>query len=116
MVNVITIEDIIEAAKLEDPLCIELVTQAGSELEHQLASLINLLNPDRIIIGGRMSEIASYYFFLQPVKLAVHKYSLQLLTQHLSIPSRLGVDAGVIGDCLIARKKMIWNKLSIFKG
>lgn len=113
--NVITIEDIIEAAKLEDPLCIELVTQAGSELGHQLAGLINLLNPDRIIIGGRMSEIASYYF-LQPVKLAVHKYSLRLMTQHLSIvPSRLGVDAGVIGACLIARKKMIWNKLSIFK-
>ena len=114
--NVITIEDIIEAAKLEDPLCIELVTQAGSELGHQLAGLINLLNPDRIIIGGRMSEIASYYF-LQPVKLAVHKYSLRLMTQHLSIvPSRLGVDAGVIGACLIARKKMIWNKLSIFEG
>ena len=112
----VTIEDIIEAAKLEDPLCIELVTQAGSELGHQLAGLINLLNPDRIIIGGRMSEIASYYF-LQPVKLAVHKYSLRLMTQHLSIvPSRLGVDAGVIGACLIARKKMIWNKLSIFEG
>jgi len=72
--NMITIEDIIEAAKLEDPLCIELVTQAGGELGHQLAGLINLLNPDRIIIGGRMSEIAPYYF-LQPVKLAVHKYS-----------------------------------------
>lgn len=41
----ITIEDIIEAAKLEDPLCIELVTQAGGELGHQLAGLINLLNP-----------------------------------------------------------------------
>ena len=113
--NMITIEDIIEAAKLEDPLCIELVTQAGGELGHQLAGLINLLNPDRIIIGGRMSEIAPYYF-LQPVKLAVHKYSLRLMTQQLSIvPSRLGGDAGVIGACLIARKKMIWNKLSIFK-
>ena len=114
--NMITIEDIIEAAKLEDPLCIELVTQAGGELGHQLAGLINLLNPDRIIIGGRMSEIAPYYF-LQPVKLAVHKYSLRLMTQQLSIvPSRLGGDAGVIGACLIARKKMIWNKLSIFEG
>lgn len=28
----ITIKDIIEAAKLEDPLCIELVTQAGVSL------------------------------------------------------------------------------------
>ena len=103
--NVITIEDIIEAAKLEDPLCIELETQAGSELGHQLTSLINLLNPDRIIIGGRMSEIASYYF-LQPVKLAVHKYSLRLMTQHLSIvPSRLGVDAGVIGGLFDSTKK-----------
>lgn len=107
----ITIADILEAMKLEDPLCIELVTQAGSELGYLLAGLINLLNPDCIVIGGSIAQVAPYYF-LQPVKLAIHKYSLRLMNQHLSIlPSQLGTEAGVIGACMLARKRMIWDRL-----
>ena len=107
----ITIADILEATKLEDPLCIELVSQAGSELGHQLAGLINLLNPDCIVIGGSVAGVAPYYF-LQPAKLAIHKYSLRLMTQRLAIlPSRLGADAGVVGACMIARRRMIWDRL-----
>lgn len=109
--GVITIADILEAMKLEDPLCIELVSQAGSELGHQLAGLINLLNPDCIVIGGSVAGVAPYYF-LQPAKLAIHKYSLRLMNQHLAIQSsRLGADAGVIGACMIARRRVIWDRL-----
>ena len=109
--NVITIADIIAATEQEDPLCIELVSQVGSELGHQLAGLINLLNPDRIVIGGKIAEVAPYYF-LQPVTLAIHKYSLRLMNQHLSIvPSRLGPNAGIVGACMLARKRQVWDRL-----
>ena len=109
--NVITIADIIAAAEQEDPLCIELVSQVGSELGHQLAGLINLLNPDCIVIGGKIAEVAPYYF-LQPVTLAIHKYSLRLMNQHLSIlPSRLGQRAGIVGACMLARKRLVWDRL-----
>lgn len=109
--NVITIADIIAAAEQEDPLCIELVSQVGSELGHQLAGLINLLNPDCIVIGGKIAEVAPYYF-LQPVTLAIHKYSLRLMNQHLSIlPSRLGQHAGIVGACMLARKRLVWDRL-----
>lgn len=109
--GVITIADLLEAVRLEDPLCIELVSQAGSELGHQLAGLINLLNPDCIVIGGSVAGVAPYYF-LQPATLAIHKYSLRLMNQRLAIlPSRLGADAGVVGACMIARKRMVWDRL-----
>lgn len=49
---VITTNDIIEAAEREDPLCIELISQTGTELGHQLAGLINLFNPEIIIIAA----------------------------------------------------------------
>lgn len=105
------IADIIAAAEQEDPLCIELVSQVGSELGHQLAGLINLLNPDCIVIGGKIAEVAPYYF-LQPVTLAIHKYSLRLMNQHLSIlPSRLGQHAGIVGACMLARKRLVWDRL-----
>ena len=49
---------------------------------------------------------------LQPVTLAIHKYSLRLMNQHLSIlPSRLGQHAGIVGACMLARKRLVWDRL-----
>lgn len=103
---VITTNDIIEAAEREDPLCIELISQTGTELGHQLAGLINLFNPEIIIIGGNLAQ-AEPYHFLQPVELAIRKYSLKLMSQNVPVvTSALGTDAGVIGASLIARSKL----------
>ena len=103
---VITTNDIIEAAEREDPLCIELISQTGTELGHQLAGLINLFNPEIIIIGGNLAQ-AEPYHFLQPVELAIRKYSLKLMSQNVPVvTSSLGNDAGVIGASLIARSKL----------
>ncbi|WP_290540350.1 ROK family transcriptional regulator [Alistipes sp.] len=107
----ITIGDIIEATKLGDRLCVELITRTASDLGLLLAGLINLLNPDCIILGGWITKIPSSYF-LQPAKQAILKYSLRLLTQHLTIlPSMLGSDAGITGACMIARKKAIRDRM-----
>lgn len=99
----ITTNHILEAAELEDPLCIELISQTGTELGHHLAGIINIFNPEAIIIGGHLSQ-AEPYCFLQPIELAIRKYSLKLMNQNVSIiSSELGANAGVYGACLIAR-------------
>jgi len=85
---------------------IELVMQAGSELGHHIAGLINLFNPEVIVIGGNLAQAEPCYF-LQPIELAVRKYSLKLMSQNVPIithPS--GADAAVLGACLIARSRM----------
>mgnify|MGYP002988557537 CR=1 FL=1 len=56
----VTTADIIEAVEREDPLCIELVMQAGSELGHHIAGLINLFNPEVIVIGGGITAARKY--------------------------------------------------------
>lgn len=99
----ITTMDILEAAENEDPLCIELISQTGTELGRQLAGLINLFNPEAIILGGTLSQ-AKPYDFLQPAELAIRKYSLRLMSQNVQIStSTLGDKGGVIGACLLAR-------------
>ena len=102
--NTITIRDILSAVEKEDPLCIELISWTGSELGRHLAGMINLFNPESIIIGGTLTEVPSYYF-LQSVILSVRKYALRLISQNVTIvASSLGDTAGVVGACLIARK------------
>lgn len=107
----ITMSDIIMAIKSEDALCIELISAAGTELGHQLAGLVNILNPDIIMIGGSLSKIESYYF-LQYTKLAIRQYSLKLMNQDVPVvSSSLGDDAAVTGACLIARNKTMLGKI-----
>ena len=107
----ITTSDIIKAVENEDALCIELLSAAGTELGHQLAGLLNILNPDIIVIGGSLSKIESYYF-LQYARLAIRQYSLKLMNQDVPVvSSELGDDAAVIGACLIARSKTLLGEL-----
>lgn len=104
--EIVTTADIIDAVEKEDPLCIELIMQAGSELGHHIAGLINLFNPEVIVIGGNLSRAEPCYF-LQPIELAVRKYSLKLMSQNVPIITHPnGSDAAVLGACLIARSRM----------
>lgn len=103
----ITLRDIVDATEREDPLCIETVSATATELGKQLAGMINIFNPDSIIIGGELTKVASYYF-IQQVTLAIKRYSLKLISQDLEIlTSRLGDKAGIIGACMIARDKQL---------
>lgn len=94
--------DVIEAANKEDTLSIELIEQAGSLLGKQIANLVNIFNPEAVIIGGTLASAGD--FFIQPIKLAVQRYTLKLMSKNMVIkPSELGESAGVRGACLLAR-------------
>jgi Transcriptional regulator/sugar kinase len=105
--SIIKLKDIIEAADKEDPLSIELIEQTGTELGHQLAGLINIFNPEAIIIGGILSE-ADPNYFIKSTELAIKKYSLKLMSQNVKIiSSELKDRAGVVGACFIARAHLL---------
>jgi predicted NBD/HSP70 family sugar kinase len=102
----ITLTDIIQAAKLEDTLCIELLAEIGEKLGRGLAMLINIFNPELIILGGTLSETEDYLGL--PVKSAINKYSLSLVNTDTQLKiSKLGEKAGFLGACLIARNKVL---------
>lgn len=102
----ITIWNIIEAYEKEDALVLELLEQTGKKLGHQLAGLINIFNPEAIIIGGAISE-TEQSTFIQSVELAMRKYSLRLMNQKVELSkSVLGRKAGLVGACHIARARV----------
>lgn len=104
--DVIIQEDIIDAALKEDMLAIELIEEVGNTLGKHIAGLINLFNPELVIIGGVIALTGDY--LLLPIKSAVKKYSLNLVSKDTTIKlSKLGDKAGVIGACMLARSKML---------
>ena len=102
----ITLNDILDALLKEDVLAIEVLDSVGHTLGKAIAGLINMFNPEMIVIGGTLS-VAKEYLML-PVRNAVNKYSLMLVNKDTQIKlSALGERAGVMGACLLARSKSL---------
>lgn len=103
--NPLTLDEIITAVNKEDLLCIEIVEEIGQKLGKQIAGLINIFNPELVIIGGTLSLTGDY--ITQPIKTAVRKYSLNLVNKDsVILTSKLKDRAGLIGACMLARSRM----------
>ena len=103
--NNLTLTDIINATNMEDPLCIEIIEEVGYKLGRYIAGLINIFNPELVIIGGQVSQTEG--FIMLPIRSAVRKYSLGLVNKDTRIlSSKLKEKAGVIGACMIARSRL----------
>ncbi|HVF96281.1 MAG TPA: ROK family transcriptional regulator, partial [Flavisolibacter sp.] len=104
-IDKIKLQDVVEAAQADDVLAIELIAQVGEKLGRGLAVLINIFNPELVILGGTLAESGDYIRL--PLRSALNKYSLSLVNNdsHLKM-SKLGEKAGVIGGCLMARTKV----------
>jgi predicted NBD/HSP70 family sugar kinase len=102
----LTLNDIIQAANNEDNLCIELLAELGENLGKALAGLINIFNPELIILGGTLSETGDYLRL--PTRSAINKYSLSLVNTDTKLKiSKLGEKAGILGACSFARNKVL---------
>lgn len=101
----ITLDEIIASVVKEDMLCIEIVEEIGIKLGKHIAGLINIFNPELVIIGGVLSLTEDY--LTQPIRSAVRKYSLNLVNKDsVILTSKLKDHAGIIGACMLARSRM----------
>lgn len=102
----IGMHEIIEAAKNDDVLSIDLITSIGEKLGRGISVLINLFNPELVVIGGPLSEVGDY--LMLPIRTALNKYSLRLVTRDTTLRlSTLGDTAGVLGAALLTRNRML---------
>ncbi len=102
----ITTEDVLYALNQEDVLAIEAVEEVGFILGKAIAGLINLFNPELIVIGGKLA-VAQDYLML-PIMTAVNKFSLNFVNKDTCIKfSKLGDMSGVLGACLLSRSKVL---------
>jgi glucokinase-like ROK family protein len=103
------LNDIIGAAQNDDMLSIELIAQLGDKIGKGLAVLINIFNPELVVLGGTLAQTGD--LIRLPVKSALNKYSLGLVNNDTKLKmTKLGEKAGVIGGCLIARNNMFLNR------
>ncbi|WP_410221886.1 ROK family protein [Pedobacter sp.] len=102
------IDDILEAIYNDDVLAIELVAEMGGKLGRSMASLINIFNPELVVLGGKLTAAGEN--LLLPLKTALRKYSSSLVNNDTQIKiTELNEQAGVWGACLLARNRVLEN-------
>jgi glucokinase len=100
----ITAKEVSIAAQNGDVLAKKVVLKAATYLGIGMANVVNIFNPDMIIIGGSVSKMGE--LLLGPVRHQVLRRAFGLSAQGVSIvPSKLGDDAGLIGAALFAQQR-----------
>ena len=90
----------------KDILTIEIIEEIGAVLGRAIAGLINIFNPEVVVIGGSLSETKEY--LMLPIKTSVQRHSLNMINKDTTIKfSKLGEKAGAIGACLLSRSKIL---------
>lgn len=98
----ITPEVISRAAQRGDALARSIWAEVGSHLGVTLAGVVNLLNPERIVIGGGVAGAGQFLF--DAVRATVRKRAMKVPADRVRIvKAKLGQDAGLIGAAVLVR-------------
>jgi glucokinase len=96
----ITPEDLSRAAREGSRVAREVLAETGEKLGAILVSLVNVFNPDRVILGGGISQAGG--LLLDPAREHLSKRSL--VARHAPpkvLPAALGEHAGVLGAAAV---------------
>jgi glucokinase-like ROK family protein len=103
------IRKVVQAATMGDQYSISILANVGHWLGKGLAYLIQIFNPELIILGGRLSE--SNQFILPPIQQAIQIFCNPELSNEIEIKvSELGSHAGIQGVAALLMEHVLDKK------
>ncbi len=103
----ISIEAIVDAAKSGDQFAHTVLWEAGLHLGNGIASIVYLLNPEAILLGGEVPRVAKNYL-LKPLFHSFRGRTFHRSVGNLKVVvSRLGGEAGAVGAAIVSAKKLL---------
>jgi predicted NBD/HSP70 family sugar kinase len=102
--------DIVELCRKGDAKIIRLLTEASSYIGHAIADAVNLLNPSKVVIEGRLVNATD--LVLATIKEVVYQRAGALATKKLDIvPAQLGTDCAVLGAAQLGVDRFFYGIL-----
>jgi glucokinase len=90
-----------ELAHHGDPAARDVLAEVGRRLGYGLVSVVNVFNPDVIVLGG--GALAAGELLLGPAREVVNARALPPMRDHVDIlPAHFGDEAGMLGAALLA--------------
>ena len=103
-----------QAADEDDAYALESLAEAGTAMGIGLAGLVNIFNPEKIILGGPISMAGKY--LLPSIRQSVNKHAMREIVNQTEINiSAFGPDASVIGAVAVLVDDILTNPTHIEK-
>jgi predicted NBD/HSP70 family sugar kinase len=97
------LDELAQKAMLGDPSCRRLILDAGKYLGVALGGLLNLINPDRIVVGEFASQKGSTELLLEPVRRGLAETAMAAAVDSVEVvPAHLGERAAALGGIALA--------------
>jgi predicted NBD/HSP70 family sugar kinase len=91
---------LVELARQGDRQAVAIIREAGQHLGIAIASLVNMINPGCVVIGGGLA--AANELLLDPLRAILQRRGLPVAAEHVAIlPGVLGADVVAIGGVTI---------------
>ncbi len=101
----LTAQDVFEAAREGDEVARDIFRKMGHFLGIGLTNLVNLLNVEMIVLGGKVS--GAWEFFIHETERTVRERAFKIPAQRVKIVrSTLGDNGGITGAAYLALKKV----------
>lgn len=101
----ISLEELSTLAKKNNKKALMLWSEVGRRLGIAFSGVVNLLNPDCLVIGGGVSGAGKVLF--DRVKQTILKRAMSVQAKHVKIfKASLGNDAGLIGASLLVKEEV----------
>jgi predicted NBD/HSP70 family sugar kinase len=97
----LTLDMVIELAAQGDVRCRRALSDAGREIGVAVAGLCNLINPERVIVGGLLSRANDV--LLQPLRESIRRHAVQAAAENVVVVQAVFVErAELLGSLALA--------------
>jgi predicted NBD/HSP70 family sugar kinase len=105
-------DTVVRRAQQGDFRTLAAIQKAGTSLGLGLSTLINVFNPDVVVLGGYFARL--FGFLIEPVRRAVHQRVMaEPLATCQIVRSELGLYAGAIGAAHLVIDQIIANPMAV---
>jgi predicted NBD/HSP70 family sugar kinase len=94
------VEDIVTAARDGNVSALRALEDAGLHLGWALASVVNLINPALVVVGGEIARAGD--LLLEPARIGLRRHALDAVASTPVVASELGERASLVGAVLLA--------------
>ena len=102
----LTLSRVIDLAAEGDVRCRRAISDAGREIGVAVAGLCNLINPERVIIGGLLSRGGD--LLLQPIRDSIRRHAVQAAAERVEVVPAVFIErAELMGSLVLALRA--WN-------
>lgn len=103
------LDDVTSGAERGDPVCVQLVARSARAVGEALASVINVLNPTVVAVGGALGRTGDT--FLGRAREQLYRRTLPLASRDLRVVrSSLGYRQGIVGGARLVSTRILRPK------